>query len=87
MTIKDDLNAAIAQDQADSAQVIAVLTAFTTTVADLVAKLDAATAAETISADEVRGIITQLNAEHDAVVAALAANPPAPATGTGSASV
>ena len=75
MTVKEDLQAAIAQDKADADRVIAALTAFTAKVADLIKKLDDATAGEVISADEVRGIITDLNAEHAALDATLAANP------------
>lgn len=72
MRLKDDLNTAIAQDKADADLVIAKLTEFAGTVATLVQKIDDLTAAAEIDPDTVRGVITHLKAEHDALTAALA---------------
>jgi cytochrome c556 len=88
--LKDELNAAIEQNNADSAAILERLTAYAASVNALVQKIDDLTAVAEIDPNAIRGVITQLNAEHAAVTAALENNPappPAPSGGTGEASV
>lgn len=75
VTINEDLQTAFEQDKADSALVIQRLAEFTTTVHVLVQKIDDLTAGGAVDVEAIRGVITQLNSEHEAVQAALSANP------------
>lgn len=74
MTLKDEFIAAIAEDRADATAVIAEFGRLAVIFGHLIQRLDDATAGETLDADTIRGIITQMKDEHAAVGTALAAS-------------